>query len=66
MSFAQILTTASKPADHRARPQVPRVRERIPAAILTGIDGALAGNCPWPLYVHGPAGCGKTCAGLWL
>lgn len=25
-----------------------------------------AGKAPWPLFIHGPAGVGKTCAGLLL
>lgn len=30
------------------------------------IRDCAAGRSPWPLFAHGPAGCGKTCAALCL
>lgn len=51
------------------KPHLPRVR-RVPEAILDALRGELrdlvTGKSPWPLYLHGKAGVGKTCAALCL
>lgn len=44
----------------------PRVREQIPAQILAAFDLVAAGKSPWPLFISGPAGCGKSCAALYF
>lgn len=36
----------------------------IEAGLRCQIRGCINGELPWPLFVHGPAGTGKTCAGL--
>lgn len=36
----------------------------IDPALRTAIRAAVLAETPWPLVVHGPAGCGKTCAAL--
>jgi chromosomal replication initiation ATPase DnaA len=63
--FAKLPHVVREPAN-RAEQHVPREWERIPKALRRAIAGACRGGLAWPLYVHGPAGCGKTSAGLWL
>lgn len=36
----------------------------IDDGLRLAIRGVVAGNTPWPLFVHGSAGLGKTCAAL--
>lgn len=54
------------PGRKRIRPELPRVRERIPEPLADAIARCVAGLSPWPLYVFGGAGTGKTRAGLYL
>lgn len=44
--------------------RIPRSPARIDEALRAKIRGAINGELPWPLFVHGPAGTGKTCAAL--
>ena len=50
----------------RIMTNIPRVRDRIPPALREVIGRCCTGKSPWPLFVSGPAGCGKTCAALYL
>lgn len=45
---------------------VARTLQGIEAEILGPLRQVVAGESAWPLFLHGPAGCGKTCAGLAL
>lgn len=54
------------PGVKRLRPEVPRDRARIPRALVVALRDCSDGRSPWPLFVYGPAGVGKTCAGLYL
>ena len=71
-------TTATASAYQRCRLRLSRQptaihlkhRPRNPALIPEGlrkvIRSLVSGEAPWPLFVAGPAGVGKTCAGLCL
>jgi hypothetical protein len=38
----------------------------IPPILRNGIRATITAESPWPLFVYGPEGVGKTCAGLCL
>jgi DNA replication protein DnaC len=38
----------------------------VPELLRQAFAQAVSGQIPWPLFVHGPPGTGKTCAGLAL
>jgi DNA replication protein DnaC len=44
----------------------PREISLIDKALQDRIRLLVKGEAPWPLLLHGPAGCGKTCAALCL
>ena len=48
------------------RPELKRVRELIPAQLCQALALCSAGKEPWPLFITGPAGCGKSRAALYL
>lgn len=50
----------------RIRPELERIKERIPGPILRAFRACGRGESPWPLFISGPAGCGKSRAGLFL
>jgi DNA replication protein DnaC len=50
----------------KARPEVRRSIAGIPQALRVDLRACVVGEAPWPLFIHGPAGVGKTCAGLCL
>jgi hypothetical protein len=50
----------------RIRPETPRDKTRIPEPLAAALADCAAGYRPWPLFVTGPAGCGKTCGALYL
>lgn len=50
----------------RPMPDIPRIRDRIPAPLFDAISSCCAAKSPWPLFIHGNPGCGKTCAVLYL
>ncbi len=57
--------------DNRAQkqsnlPSVERVVSEIPPSLLGTLKELVSGNSPWPLFLSGPAGVGKTCAALCL
>lgn len=52
--------------DHKYRPTVPRAVGDIDTNLRAKIRGLVMGELRWPLFVHGPAGTGKTCAALCL
>lgn len=60
------LTLMPDPGRKRLRLEIPRVRERIPQALASAMRSCTDGDSPWPLFAHGPAGVGKTCAALYL
>ncbi len=43
-----------------------RTVAKIPESLRAAIRSLVKGDSPWPLFVHGPAGTGKTCAALCL
>jgi hypothetical protein len=47
-------------------PEIPRRLSEIEPFLRANFRGLCAGELPWPLFCHGPAGVGKTCAGLLL
>lgn len=47
-------------------PQTARNLAAIPDHVRRAIRGCLTGETNWPLFLHGPAGTGKTCAALCL
>lgn len=54
------------PGVRQLRLEVPRDRARIPSVLAAALRDCSEGRSPWPLFAHGPAGVGKTCAGLYL
>lgn len=59
------LTLLQKP-EVRHEPQAPREAAMIPAAIRDAMRAVCRGEKPWPLFLSGDYGVGKTCAGLVL
>lgn len=69
-------TIASKPTSTRLRlmpmpkvlhePGKYRTRDEIPEEILATMRAVALGQQPWPLFMWGPAGVGKSCAALAL
>jgi DNA replication protein DnaC len=47
-------------------PHIPRDVEQMPPELRQTLRGLLYDELNWPLYLHGDAGTGKTCAGLCL
>lgn len=47
-------------------PAVQRSIAEIDKTVRDTIRSLVDGEAPWPLFLHGPAGTGKTCAGLCL
>lgn len=45
-------------------PRVPRSLAGIDPGLRATIRSLIVGEQPWPLFLNGPAGCGKTCAAL--
>ncbi len=56
----------AKPPDFIRIPTVPRNPAKINPALKDSLREIIGGNLPWPLYLWGPAGTGKTCAALCL
>ena len=50
----------------RIRPRIARETEKIPEELRATFRALLQGGKSWPLYLHGPAGTGKTCSALRL
>lgn len=46
--------------------QIPRSEHLIDRDLLALLRGLAAGEEPWPLYIYGSAGRGKSCAALWF
>jgi DNA replication protein DnaC len=40
--------------------------DKIPSSLLPVLGELIEGRSPWPLYLYGGVGAGKTCAGLLL
>jgi len=61
-------TTGRQPIRLRAEPKTldpaeqPRSMAMVARDLVAVFRGLVAGQLPWPLYLHGPAGSGKTCA----
>jgi hypothetical protein len=53
-------------SESRLLPGLLRNMALVPTPLITLFRQLLAGNARWPLYLHGPAGGGKTCAALAL
>ena len=47
-------------------PRVYRTASAVPAVVGKSFEELIRGKAPWPLFLYGPAGTGKTCAGLCL
>ncbi len=52
--------------DLRARPEFSREPHLVKPALDECLKALACGKAPWPLYLHGPAGGGKTAAALCL
>lgn len=50
----------------RHLPKLPRAAHLVDPALRAAIRELVSGSRPWPLFVHGPAGAGKTSAALAL
>ena len=55
-----------KVAERRMLKTFDRHLYRVDATLLTVLGGLVTGKRPWPLYLWGPVGTGKTCAALAL
>lgn len=53
-----------KAPEIRARPDIARSLADVPADLREKIRGLVTGKLPWPFYLWGDAGLGKTCASL--
>ena len=53
-----------KEPEIRARPDIKRSLAEVPADLRAKIRALVSGKLPWPLYLFGDAGTGKTCASL--
>lgn len=49
-----------------ALPGMRRSIDEIDAGVQRVLRSVVCGESPWPLFLQGPAGCGKTCAALCL
>ena len=45
-------------------PSKEREAKKVNPKVAKQINKVLTGNAPWPIYLHGTTGCGKTCTGL--
>ena len=61
----QAITLCSEPAIRTAR-DLPRSMGMVDCVLLGKLRDLVSGNLPWPLFLWGPAGSGKTCAALAL
>jgi hypothetical protein len=52
--------------ERRQLPGVPRIPGAIDPALRSTIRALVDGELPWPLFLFGPPGTGKTCAALCL
>jgi hypothetical protein len=63
IGFAKVRISRRK---HMVYPDVPRRLDQIAPELLDLFGQLCDGMKPWPLFVHGPVGTGKTCAALAL
>lgn len=54
------------PGRIRIRKKIVRIREQIPPVLAVAFWDCVRGRTPWPLFMHGGVGTGKTCAALFL
>jgi hypothetical protein len=66
MSGRVALRLLPHPGRIRLRQELARDRERIPSRLLEAMGKCANGQSPWPLFVFGSAGCGKTRGMLYL
>jgi DNA replication protein DnaC len=59
------LALTRKPC-RRYRPEIERSIDEIPQALRVEIRAVISGEKPWPLFMCGSLGTGKTCAALCL
>ena len=61
-------STLTLQASPRVRhvPTVMRNPAEVPTLVTKHVDALCRGKLPWPLFLFGPAGTGKTCAALCL
>lgn len=62
---AELILTPD-PGRKRLRLEIPRVRDRIPPALARALADCSGGRSPWPLYVSGGCGAGKTAGAMYL
>jgi len=55
----------AEPTVGRYRPQLVRTADRVAPGLRAILMGLVTERHPWPLYLHGPVGTGKTRAVLW-
>ena len=48
----------------KVRRDIYRCWKRVPAKLRQALEGLLTGKLPWPAYIFGGTGTGKTCAAL--
>ena len=60
------LPLSAEPVAARHLPGLVRDPAAVEPALEDGLRRLVAGEADWPLFVHGPAGTGKTCACLCL
>lgn len=53
-----------KTPEKRAWPEIDRSLAEVHSDLRAKVRGLVSGKLPWPLYLFGDAGTGKTCAGL--
>jgi DNA replication protein DnaC len=76
-SLRQISTRRSEPSGlaklslsarprRQHKPQISRTIAEVDKTLREALRATAFGELPWPLFIHGPAGTGKTCAALSL
>lgn len=54
------------PDEYRCRARIRRSMDEVQPELKAKLRGLVAGDLPWPFFLHGPVGCGKTRAILAL
>ena len=65
-SQCRLILSRELSPERTIHPEHPRERDRIPPILLAAIARCVDGLALWPLFCCGPAGTGKTSAGLYL
>jgi len=65
MANCSVLCT-QRESHRQVRLNVPREKDLIPDPLRNAMRDCTRGRAPWPLYIYGPPGAGKTCGALYL